>query len=212
MLVLSTRWHDTEIVCGRKERVGFVISACSTAAASCSMCCTQLIRGLFYHVVMITVGTVMGNLESTACFMLSIGGLGRFAFMHYYCINMLVILMWFSVEWLLFLQSLRSCFVWCCIKVLSFWLCTFDYMCWIHWCCVLLCCCHAYSSILTGCANPQILFMAMTYCNKYIYFKISLKVEDAGIGPKDYFMLFKLITSACISEWASFQKRTIIYF
>lgn len=32
---------------------------------------------------MITVGSVKGNLESTACFMLSVGGHGKLAFMLY---------------------------------------------------------------------------------------------------------------------------------
>lgn len=59
-----------------------------TGARGICNLCVQLhslfpLRGLFNHVVMITVGSVKGNLESTACFMLSVGGHGKLAFMLY---------------------------------------------------------------------------------------------------------------------------------
>lgn len=58
----------------------------------------------------------------------------------------------------------------------------------------------------------KIPFTLMTCCKNQIYFKITYKVEVAGFGPQKYFMLFKRIISACISEWASFQKQALVFF
>lgn len=116
------------------------------------------------------------------------------------------------MEWLLFLELEIAFCVTLHQNVECFWLCIFDYIYFFESVPVTYCYVATVTLLLPSYENPQIPFTLMTCCKNQIYFKITYKVEVAGFGPQKYFMLFKRIISACISEWASFQKQALVFF
>lgn len=158
-----TRQRRLQGVCGWRERVGFVISTCSTAAASCFYMLYAVDQRAILPCDCDNYGNSHGELGVNSMFCAGCGGLCRFGFVHCYCINVVVILTW------CFVWS-SSCFyraeyhVLCdtASKFSMFLIILFDYIflnLFLSLCCY---CCAASPSHW----SPQIPFTSMTCCKK----------------------------------------------